>query len=309
MTTTEANPVGIYAGAVTEPPTPISDRARDYLNLDSLFSAEELALRDKVRAFVDERIRPNIAQWYEDAHFPREIVTEMGELGLLGMHLTGLRLRRPQRRRVRPGRAGTGGRRLRPAHLRLGAGLAGDERDLQARLRGAEAAVAAGHGRGRADRLLRPDRTHRRQRPGEHDDHAVRDGPERTQTGCSTAPSAGSAWPRSPRSRSSGRTTDDGVRGFVVPTDTPGFTATPIEPKLSMRASIQCDITLTTCGCPPTRCCPTSVGLKGPFACLNEARYGIIWGAMGAARDSYETALRLRPGAHASSTRRSRASS
>jgi glutaryl-CoA dehydrogenase len=87
-------------------------------------------------------------------------------------------------------------------------------------------------------------------------------------------------------------TTEDGVRGFVVPTDTPGFTATPIEPKLSMRASIQCDITLTDVRLPADAMLPNVVGLKGPFACLNEARYGIIWGAMGAARDSYETALR-----------------
>ncbi|HPG95040.1 MAG TPA: acyl-CoA dehydrogenase family protein, partial [Dokdonella sp.] len=87
-------------------------------------------------------------------------------------------------------------------------------------------------------------------------------------------------------------TTEDGVRGFVVPTETPGFTATPIEPKLSMRASIQCDITLTDVRLPADAMLPNVVGLKGPFACLNEARYGIIWGAMGAARDSYETALR-----------------
>jgi glutaryl-CoA dehydrogenase len=87
-------------------------------------------------------------------------------------------------------------------------------------------------------------------------------------------------------------TTDEGVRGFVVPTDTPGFTATAIEPKLSMRASIQCDITLTDVRLPADAVLPNVVGLKGPFACLNEARYGIIWGAMGAARDSYETALR-----------------
>ena len=86
--------------------------------------------------------------------------------------------------------------------------------------------------------------------------------------------------------------TDDGIRGFVVPTDTPGFTATPIEPKLSMRASIQCDITLDDVRLPADAVLPNVVGLKGPFACLNEARYGIIWGAMGAARDSYETALR-----------------
>jgi glutaryl-CoA dehydrogenase len=67
----------------------MTDLAHDYLNLDSLFSVEELALRDRVRAFVDERIRPNIARWYETAHFPREIAKEMGALGLLGMHLSG----------------------------------------------------------------------------------------------------------------------------------------------------------------------------------------------------------------------------
>ena len=67
----------------------ISDRARDYLNLDSLFTSEEIALRDRVREFVRRRIVPNIAGWYEKAVFPREITTEMGDLGLLGMHLEG----------------------------------------------------------------------------------------------------------------------------------------------------------------------------------------------------------------------------
>jgi glutaryl-CoA dehydrogenase len=86
--------------------------------------------------------------------------------------------------------------------------------------------------------------------------------------------------------------TDEGIRGFLGPTDTPGFTATAIEPKLSMRASIQCDITLDDVRLPADAVLPNVVGLKGPFACLNEARYGIIWGAMGAARDSYEAVLR-----------------
>jgi glutaryl-CoA dehydrogenase len=85
--------------------------------------------------------------------------------------------------------------------------------------------------------------------------------------------------------------TDEGIRGFVVPTQTPGFTATPIEPKLGMRASIQCDITLADVRLPADALLPGARGLKGPFACLNEARYGIMWGAMGAARDSYEVAL------------------
>jgi glutaryl-CoA dehydrogenase len=85
--------------------------------------------------------------------------------------------------------------------------------------------------------------------------------------------------------------TEEGIRGFLVPTDTPGFTATPIEPKLAMRASIQCDISLENVEVPADAILPGAAGLSGPFACLNEARYGIIWGAMGAARDAYEAAL------------------
>jgi glutaryl-CoA dehydrogenase len=85
--------------------------------------------------------------------------------------------------------------------------------------------------------------------------------------------------------------TDEGIRGFVVPTSTPGFTATVIEPKMSMRASVQCEITLDDVRLPGSAVFPEVRGLKGPFSCLNEARYGILWGAMGAARDCLETAL------------------
>ncbi len=85
--------------------------------------------------------------------------------------------------------------------------------------------------------------------------------------------------------------TDGGVRGFVVPTNAAGFTATPIEPKLSMRASIQCDIELSHVRLPGSAVLPNVTGLKGPFSCLNAARYGIIWGAMGAARDAFQAAL------------------
>src|SRR5690349_24311154 len=85
--------------------------------------------------------------------------------------------------------------------------------------------------------------------------------------------------------------TSDGIRGFLVPTDTPGFTAVPIEPKLAMRASIQCDITLADVRVPADAILPGAAGLSGPFSCLNEARYGITWGAMGAARSCFEAAL------------------
>jgi glutaryl-CoA dehydrogenase len=85
--------------------------------------------------------------------------------------------------------------------------------------------------------------------------------------------------------------TEDGIRGFLVPAGTPGFTATPIEGKLGMRVSIQCDIALSDVRLPADAILPGASGLKGPFSCLNEARFGIIWGALGAARDSYEAAL------------------
>ena len=86
--------------------------------------------------------------------------------------------------------------------------------------------------------------------------------------------------------------TDDGVRGFLVPAGTPGVTATPIGRKLSMRASIQCDVVFDGVKLGPEALLPGARGLRGPFTCLNEARYGIAWGAMGAARDSYEAALK-----------------
>jgi glutaryl-CoA dehydrogenase len=85
--------------------------------------------------------------------------------------------------------------------------------------------------------------------------------------------------------------TDEGVRGFIVPTDSPGFTATPIAHKLSMRASIQCDIDLVDVRLPAEAMLPGATSLRAPFECLGEARYGIIWGSMGAARDSYLAAL------------------
>ncbi len=287
-----ARPVGIYAGAVTQPPTPITDRARDYLNLDSLFTAEELAQRDKVRAFVDARIRPNIKQWYEDAHFPVEIATEFGELGLLGMHLKGYGC--PGRSAVEYGltalelEAGDSGLRT---FVSVQGSLAmsaihkhGSEEQKRQWLPGMAAGELIGCF-GLTEPTAGSD-------PAGMKTVAVRDGSAedadwvingaKRWIGLASIAQVAIIWAK----------TEEGVRGFVVPTDTPGFTATPIEPKLSMRASIQCDITLEDVRLPADAVLPNVVGLKGPFACLNEARYGIIWGAMGAARDSFETALR-----------------
>lgn len=287
-----ARPAGIYSGALTQPQTPISERARDYLSLDSLFTAEELAQRDKVRAFVDARIRPNIAKWYEDAHFPVEIAREFGDLGLLGMHLRGYGC--PGRSSVEYGltalelEAGDSGLRT---FVSVQGSLAmsaihkhGSEEQKQQWLPGmAKGELIGCFGLTEPTAGSDPSGmvTYAKRDGAGKDADWVLNGAKRW-IGLASIAQVAIIWAK----------TDEGVRGFVVPTDTPGFTATPIEPKLSMRASIQCDITLTDVRLPADAVLPNVVGLKGPFACLNEARYGIIWGAMGAARDSYETVLR-----------------
>ncbi|MGO2986369.1 MAG: acyl-CoA dehydrogenase family protein [Brevibacterium aurantiacum] len=261
----------------------------DLLNLEGLLSASEIELRDKVRAFVDERFRPNIADWYESAHFPVEIVREMGDLGLLGMHLHGYGC--PGRSAVEYGLAA----------LELEAGDSGLRTFVSVQ---GSLAMSAIHKFGSEEQK-------NRYLPGMAKGEII---------GCFglTEPTAGSdpgsmattatrnddgSWTLNGAKRWIGlasiadiaviwAATDEGIRGFLVPTDTMGFTATPIEQKLSMRASIQCDIDIVDVQLPAEAVLPDVRGLKGPFSCLNEARYGIMWGAMGAARDSYEVALK-----------------
>jgi len=261
--------------------------AMDYLGLDALLSDEELAWRDTVRAFVRDRIRPNIRQWYEKAVFPVEIVPEMGRLGLLGTHLSGY------------GCAGRSAVDYGLAALELEAGDSGLRTfvSVQGSLAmsaihkfGTEAqkqrwlpGMAAGELIG-CFGLTEPEAgsdpasmTTTARRDG---DGWVIDGAKRW-IGLASIADIAVIWAR----------TEDGIRGFLVPAGTAGFTATPIEPKLAMRASIQCDITLAGVRVPADAILPAAEGLRGPFSCLNEARYGIIWGAMGAARDAYEAAL------------------
>ncbi len=259
----------------------------DLLNIDSLFSPEELAMRDKVRSFVDSTIRPNIAAWYEQAIFPVEIIKEMAGLGLLGMHLKGYGC--PGRSAVEYGiaamelEAGDSG-------LRTFVSVQGSLAMSAIYKHGSEEQknqwlpqMAAGDVVG-CFGLTEPTAG---SDPGSMKTFARRDGDgwvingSKRWIGLASIAQIAIIWAM----------TDDGVRGFIVPTDTPGFKATPIEPKLSMRASIQCDIELSEVRLPSTALLPNAKGLRGPFECLNEARYGIIWGAMGAARDSYETAV------------------
>ena len=265
----------------------MTDLAHDYLDVDSLLTADERALRGRVRAFVDERIRPNIARWYETAHFPAEIAGEMGALGLLGMHLEGY------------GCAGRSAVEYGLAALELEAGDSGlrtfvsvqgslamsaihkfgSEEHKQRWLPGMAAGELIGCF-GLTEPTAGSDPASMRTRAVRDGDHWVIDGAKRW-IGLASIADVAVIWAR----------TDEGIRGFVVPTTTPGFTATPIEQKVGMRASIQCDITLTGVRVPADAMLPGATGLRGPFSCLNEARYGIMWGAIGAARDAYQAAL------------------
>ena len=263
----------------------------DILALDSLLSAEERTVRERVRDFTNQRIRPGIAGWYEDAVFPLELAPELGELGVLGMHLEGYGC--PGRSAVEYGLAA----------MELEAGDSGVRTFVSVQ---GSLAMTAIHKWGSEDQkqewlprmaageligafaLTEPTagsdpasmKTFAR-RDGSGDDAGwILDGAKRW-IGLASVAGVLVVWAM----------TDDGVRGFLVPAGTAGVTATPIGQKLSMRASIQCDITFDAVRLGPESLLPAARGLRGPFSCLNEARYGIAWGAMGAARDSYEAAV------------------
>jgi glutaryl-CoA dehydrogenase len=264
----------------------MSGTAEDYLDLDSLLTPEELATRDRVRAFVTERIRPHIEDWYEAAYFPVELVKELGDLGVLGMHLDGYGC--PGRSAVEYGLAA----------MELEAGDSGLRTFVS--VQGSLAMTAIhkfgseeqkehwlpGMARGELIGCFGLTEPNAGSDPAHMQTVATRSGDEWVLTGAkrwiglASIADVAVVWARA----------DDGIRGFLVPTSTAGFTATPITGKLSMRASIQCDITLEDVRLPADAVLAGVTGLKGPFACLNEARYGIMWGAMGAARDSYEVA-------------------
>ncbi|BDI23485.1 acyl-CoA dehydrogenase family protein [Herbiconiux sp. L3-i23] len=258
------------------------------LDIDSLLTAEEIEHRDEVRAFVESRITPRIAGWYSDGVFPVEIVPEMAQLGLLGMHIKGY------------GCAGRSAVDYGLAAMELEAGDSGLRTFVSVQGSLAMSAIAK-HGSEEQKQKWLPGMAAGEiigcfglTEPGAGSDPAnmattarleggewVLNGSKRW-IGLASIAQVAVIWAR----------TDQGVRGFIVPTETPGFTATPIEQKLSMRASVQCDIDLQDVRLPEDAMLPNALGLRGPFECLNEARYGIIWGAMGAARDSYEVALR-----------------
>ncbi|HEV7623769.1 MAG TPA: acyl-CoA dehydrogenase family protein [Amnibacterium sp.] len=272
----------------TTPAVPLEQRSVDLLALEDQLSDRERAWRDGVRGLVTRSIRPNAARWFADATFPADLVPELGRAGLLGTHLSGY------------GCAGRTAVEYGLAAMELEAGDSGIRTlvSVQGSLAmtaisryGTEAqrerwlpAMAAGETLG-CFGLTEPEAG---SDPAGMRTTAVRtaDGGwsitgTKRWIGLASVAAIAVIWAR----------TEDGVRGFLVPTATPGFTATPIEPKLSMRASIQCDIVLDDVRLPPDAQLPDARGLGAALRCLGEARYGIVWGAMGAARDAFEAAL------------------
>jgi len=260
---------------------------RDFLAIDTLLSSEERLLRDTVRRFVGERILPDVASWFEEGVFPKDLAKEMGALGLFGMHLEGY------------GCAGTSAVEYGLACLELEAGDSGARSfvSVQGSLAmfpiwkyGSEEQkqrwlppMAAGDvigcfGLTEADAGSDPGsmRTHARQ---DGDDWVIR-GSKMWITNGGIADVA-IVWAH----------TDDGVRGFIVPTDTPGFSANDIHGKLSLCASVTSELVLDDVRLPSGAVLPEVASMRGPLSCLNQARFGILFGAMGAARACYEAAL------------------
>ncbi len=270
-------------GSRAEPLRPL-----DLLDLDHLLSDEERAVRDTVRDWVKSRVLPEIGEWFERGELPsRELARELGGMGLLGMHLEGY------------GTAGAGAVMYGLACHELEAGDSGvrslvsvqgslamypiwkfgSEEQKEAWLpRMATGEVIGCFG------LTEPDVG---SDPASMRTSARRDGADWVLNGTkmwiTNGGVAGVAvvWAR----------TDDGIRGFVVPTETPGFTVNDIERKISLRASVTSELVLDDVRLPEDAVLPEVTGMRGPLSCLSEARYGIVWGSMGAARACFEAAL------------------
>jgi glutaryl-CoA dehydrogenase len=267
---------------MTETPSPL-----DFLAIDRLLSEEERLIRNTVRSFVTDKVLPEIAGWFERGELPRELAKELGSLGLLGMHLQGYSC------------AGTNAVSYGLAVLELEAGDSGLRSlvSVQGSLvmfpihrYGSEEQkqqwlppMATGEAIG-CFGLTEPDFG---SNPAGMRTSARRDGSDWILDGTKMWITNGGiadlavVWAR----------TDEGVRGFLVPRGTRGFSTRNIERKLSLRASVTSELVLDGCRLAEEAVLPGVRGMKGPLSCLNEARYGVAWGSMGAARACFESAL------------------
>lgn len=260
---------------------------KDYLSIGDMLTEDEREIRDAVRDYARSELAPYVAEWYEDGHVPRDIASGLGKLGVFGMHLEGY------------GCAGTSA---------VSYGLACQELEaIDSGLRSfvsvqGSLAMFAIHRWGteehRSEWLPQMatgevlgcfglTEAEAGSDPGSMRTNARRDGDDWVLNGSKmwitngTFAGVAVVWAK----------TDDGIRGFVVPTDTPGFSAVPIKRKLSLRASVTAELVLDNVRLPASAMFPEVRGLKGPLTCLNEARFGILCGVVGAARACYEEAL------------------
>jgi len=260
---------------------------RDFLDIDVLLSDEERLLRDTVRSFVADRVLPDVADWFEEGTFPVELAKEMGALGLLGMHLDGY------------GCSGTSAVAYGLASTELEYGDTGvrsfasvqgslamfpiwafgsEEQKQEWLPRMAAGEVIGCFGLTEPDAGSDPGAmrtTARRQ-----GDDWVLDGTKMWITNGGIADIA-IVWARS----------EDGILGFIVPTDAAGFSTNDIQRKMSLRASVTSELVLDGVRLPDSALLPGVRGLKGPLSCLSEARFGILFGVVGSARACFEAAL------------------
>lgn len=258
------------------------------LNIDHLLSEEERAIRDVVRDFVSRRILPQVGDWFEAGSIPaRELALEFGDLGLLGMHLDGY------------GCAGMSAVAYGLAAMELEAGDSGIRSLVSVQGSLAMYAIHAfgsqehkdqwlpGMARGELIGCFGLTEADFGSNPSGMRTNAKRDGDDWILDGSKmwitngTVADVAIVWAQ----------TDDGIRGFVVPTNTPGFSATEIHKKMSLRASVTAELVFDSVRLPADALLPNVRGLRGPLACLNEARFGIAFGTLGAARDCLETAI------------------
>ncbi|HZQ88789.1 MAG TPA: acyl-CoA dehydrogenase family protein [Gaiellaceae bacterium] len=272
--------------AATAKPTTLDPR--DFLAVDALLDEEERAIRDTVRQFVRERVLPEIGEWFEQAILPRELAKELAQLGLFGMHLEGYGL--PGASSVAYGltcmelEAGDAGIR---SLVSVQGSLAmfavwrwGTEEQKQRWLPPMHEGDAIG-----CFGLTEPDAG---SDPGSMRTHARRDGGDWILNGSKMWITNGSiadvavVWAR----------TDDGqINGFLVERGMPGFEAPEMHHKISLRASVTSELVLRDVRIPEENRFPEVNSLRGPLSCLSEARYGIVWGSVGAARACFESAL------------------
>jgi len=258
----------------------------DLLRIDDELTDEERLVRDTVRRFADDRIIPDIADWFEAGTLPKDLVPEVGKLGLLGMHLQGY------------GCAGMGAiaygvacRELEAADsgLRSMVSVQGSLAMFPIWKYGSDEQkeewlprMAAGEAIG-CFGLTEPDHG---SDPSSMKTHAKRNGSDWVLAGSKMWITNGSVadiavvW----------AATDNGIRGFLVPRGARGFTARNIHKKLSLRASVTSELHFDDVKLPGSAVLPGVQGLKGPLSCLSEARYGILWGVTGAARTCFESA-------------------